>query len=203
LEGGVEYKPLCNFTAQITDVGFAVLGCSNHLVDTPAFKGIIVRHLLIKYFTFKARGDFNSNSGTISKSSQETPKADCRPFRLWAAGRQQTVMQNSNKPLSTRGSRGQFFKGIIKLIQLLRNGIQVEFVPVQFCGMQEDVSVPQGWGCSGGALRGMIKLLVGGEQGLALPKQQEDRLGLLWHIRENAHSLIMTPLAYGDEVIGR
>jgi hypothetical protein len=87
----------------------------------------------------------------------------------------------------------------MKFIQLSRNGIQVEFMPVQFCAMQEDVSVRQGLG----ALRGTIKLLVGGEQGLAIPKQQEDRFGLLGHIRENAHSLIMTPLAYGDEVIGR
>jgi hypothetical protein len=86
----------------------------------------------------------------------------------------------------------------MKLIQLSRNGIQVECMPVQFGGMQEDVSVCQGWG----ALRGTIKLFVGREQGLAIPKQQEDRFGLLGHIRENAHSGIMAPGANRDEVIG-
>ncbi len=75
-------------------------------------------------------------------------------------------------------------------------------MPAKFCGMHGDFSVAQGL-CGIGALRGMIKLLVGGQQGLALLKQQKDCFGLLRHIRENAHSFIVAPFAHDDEVIRR
>ena len=104
--------------------------------------------------------------------------------------------------MTHRRGGGQFLDRIVKCQQVICNGIQMECMPIEFCIVEGNPGLGQGFG-NLWAPRGRIEALLGGEQHIALPNQQQDSFGLLRYIWRNAHPWIMAPRTHRGHVIWR
>lgn len=95
----------------------------------------------------------------------------------------------------------QFLESVKKGLQVVRYGIQIERVPIEFRIVQRGAGVKQNMRPVG-SLGRRIEVTFGRQKNLALPQQQQYRLGLRRHIGEDPHMFVVAPFTHRRQGFG-